>query len=282
MAMLLSVLVSSWMIRSSLAILGARPPVTTTPRMPFRSWTCHGTSQAELCDNLQSAGIIQNDSIVKSLMVETDRKHYMRNTFNENGPSAYVDAPFSIGLGQTISAPHMHARVLEDIRPHLDQHDTIKLLDVGCGSGYLTACLGRWCRTKGNHSRVFGIDIHTSLVDRTRWNIHSDDASLLDDQYVSLRVANGWNGMPSEAPFNAIHVGAAAEELPRNLAMQLCESGVLVIPIGHENARQSLYKIVRERLSNEFCLDDFRITKLLDVRYVPLVRGTTGRMNLAP
>lgn len=266
------------MFRCSSAILS--PASRSKVAMPFRSWTCHGSSQNNLCDHLMAAGIIQSD-IVKSIMTDTDRSHYMRTGWNEriDVPNAYVDAPFPIGLGQTISAPHMHAIVLEAMRPQLEGI-SMNVLDVGCGSGYLTACLGRWGRTKQPNGTVFGIDIHTSLVERTRSNIQADDETLFDT--IQLQVANGWNGIPSEAPFDAIHVGAAAEELPIQLAMQLKHSGALIVPIGPEHGRQALYKIVRENVSEEFDLEDFAITKLLDVRYVPLVRGTTGGMNMAP
>lgn len=162
----------------------------------------------------------------------------------------------------------------------------MRLLDVGCGSGYLTACLGRWCRDShyiGRTGRVFGIDIRTALVDRTRRNIKSDDASLMlydldnDDNtaspIVQLETANGWNGHPAEAPFDGIHVGAAAATFPKLLAMQLKLGGVMIVPIGPDGGTQGLYKVIRERLADQFHLEDFCITKLLDVRYVPLVQS---------
>jgi protein-L-isoaspartate(D-aspartate) O-methyltransferase len=274
--------------------------------MPFRSWTCHGRHQRELCQNLRSAGIIRSEAVYQ-VMKDTDRKLYMSSVQEvpssawhqqHDCPVYYVDAPYAIGMGQTISAPHMHAHVLEDMLPHLvksssssssssdDTSRNMRLLDVGCGSGYLTACFGRWChdaKYMGRTGRVFGIDIHSTLVDRTQRNIKSDDASLLfydaDDEdhvvspIVRLETTNGWNGLPSEAPFDGIHVGAAAASFPKVLAMQLKLGGVMIVPIGPDGGTQSLYKVVRERLADHFHLEDFFITKLLDVRYVPLVQS---------
>ena len=230
-------------------------------------------------------------------MQQVDRTNYIPN-------DPYIDAPQTIGLGQTISAPHMHAYVLEEIYPYLTQNakkttpspeDPISVLDVGCGSGYLTATLGRWLQSKkpttlvpaGSgksilfpngtplHSKVFGIDVHPPLVELTKTNISKQDKDLLDSGLVTLALKDGWKGWPAHAPFDAIHVGAAAESLPEDLAIQLKVGGVLIIPIGPDGGEQKLYKI--ERISDtgygsgRYADEDFRISVLLGVRYVPLV-----------
>jgi protein-L-isoaspartate(D-aspartate) O-methyltransferase len=182
----------------------------------------------------------------------------------------------------------MHAHALEELLPYLQQPSTstatasVKILDVGCGSGYLTACLGRLVHaTKNKESilgrpgQVFGVDIYPELVERTRGNILSSpvDCELLESKTIQLQVANGWEGLPEEAPFDAIHVGAAAESLPRALAQQLKVGGVLIVPIGPYGGAQKLYKIERvQQASNEFDESDYRVKALLGVQYVPLVK----------
>lgn len=290
-------------------------------RIMSGAWKSQGRSQRDLVDQLVKRRIIESDA-VRRVMETVDRGNYCdssdanKSGGTGTGTSCYTDGPLSIGLGQTISAPHMHAYALEEIYPTLaaqqQQQRDLKILDVGCGSGYLTACFGRWLSAKpgdndnneksilglplnnNSNSKVFGIDVHEGLVDTTRRNIRRADGDLLETGTVNLSVRDGWKGLPEHAPFDAIHVGAAAETLPRALATQLKVGGVMVIPIGSQNWNQAqvLYKIRRIGGGNNeehqntrvdrscssalFREEDFEITSLLGVRYVPLVRGEQG------
>jgi protein-L-isoaspartate(D-aspartate) O-methyltransferase len=206
----------------------------------MRAWHCHGRNQRDLVDRLAQAGIAKSEA-VKEVLRLVDRRNYVHPD-SSSTDLAYMDAPQSIGLGQTISAPHMHAHVLEEILPALQkQPEPLALLDVGCGSGYLTACFGRWLQARppreglsawsdataaapgplGKTGKVYGIDIYPHLVDLSRQNMKRDDSDLLASGMVTLEHANGWKGLPDAAPFDAIHVGAAAADFPRLLAMQL-------------------------------------------------------------
>lgn len=81
--------------------------------MTYAAWTCDGSSNTELIQHLKAAGIVKNQEVFQALAA-VDRKNYIKDIKN-----AYVDAPQSIGKGQTISAPHMHAHALEEILPRL-------------------------------------------------------------------------------------------------------------------------------------------------------------------
>ena len=249
-----------------------------SPAPIMRAWTCHGRNQLELVDRLCQANIIKTQA-VKTVLSQVDRANYVPS-------NSYMDAPQSIGLGQTISAPHMHAHVLEEMHPHLldaiqkSNRKFLKFLDVGCGSGYLTAALGRWVHDRdggpsilGVTGEVFGIDVHQHLVDLTKRNIHQCDQDLLDSGTVKVALGDGWKGLPSEAPFDVIHVGAAAEEMPVELVQQLTVGGVMIIPVGPQGDVQTLYKVERvsDNKKSTFVRDEYRITQLLGVRYVPLV-----------
>ncbi|GAX15212.1 protein-L-isoaspartate(D-aspartate) O-methyltransferase [Fistulifera solaris] len=240
----------------------------------MKAWTCHGRNQRELVDHLRQAQIIQSPA-VQHVMEQIDRAHYCPT------PAAYQDAPQPIGHGQTISAPHMHAHALEELYQALSkrrQQTTapLNVLDVGCGSGYLTACLGQWMQSSSSlgPGRVFGMDIHSFLVEQTRHNLQKHNGDLLNNDIIQLQVANGWEGWPSEAPFDAIHVGAAAETFPWTLARQLqSDGGVMIVPIAssEDNSVQHLYRVVRCSETDESG-EEFRVTQLLGVRYVPLVQ----------
>jgi protein-L-isoaspartate(D-aspartate) O-methyltransferase len=62
---------------------------------------------------------------------------------------AYIDSPQVIGYGATISAPHMHAAALKELEPFILEKPSARILDVGSGSGYLTACLSELVRADG-------------------------------------------------------------------------------------------------------------------------------------
>jgi len=262
------------------------------------AWKSQGANQRELVDQLRKKGIIRTDT-VQRIMGLVDRGNYcfLRPRFeSESQKICYADRALGIGLGQTISAPHMHAYALEEICGSLEEakknakSSNTKILDVGCGSGYLTACFGRWVSPNNEeecaNGKVFGIDVRRDLVDMTRKNIERCDGDLLEDGTIELSLRDGWKGLPEHAPFDAIHVGAAAESLPKILANQLAVGGVMIIPIGPQNSNthQVLYKIKRTKgeadatedyyaSEDSFDEEDFEVKSLLGVRYVPLVKG---------
>jgi protein-L-isoaspartate(D-aspartate) O-methyltransferase len=257
---------------------------TTNNDQGMRAWKCHGRNQKELVDRLCQASIVKTPA-VKQILELVDRNNYVPT-------NPYRDAPQTIGKGQTISAPHMHAHGLEEIVPYLVGKDHLKLLDVGSGSGYFTAALGRWIQPNNNEEgeatsssisgssvtgRVFGIDVHPYLIDLSMNNMRKADGDLLDSGVVQFSLGDGWKGLVEEAPFDAIHVGAAADGMPYQLVSQLKVGGVMIIPIGPQSQVQNLYKIERLKQSEPdgnsvYYPDDFRVTPLLGVRYVPLVR----------
>jgi len=230
-----------------------------------------------MVDKLASAGIIKHKP-VQEAMNKVDRANYAGGR-----SGAYVDSPQPIGYGQTISAPHMHAHALEELIPslltaaHDHPDDELRILDVGCGSGYLTACFGRMVDRGPNgpieplvKGKVFGIDAWSELVDFSRANMSKEDSDLFDTGTVTLQAGDGWEGLPDAAPFNAIHVGAAAATFPKNLMQQLAVGGVMVIPVGPDGGYQNLYKVEKLKHSPTFDKGNFAIKNLLGVRYVPL------------
>ncbi|KAG9406628.1 hypothetical protein AC1031_002949 [Aphanomyces cochlioides] len=215
------------------------------------AWQCSARSNQGLVNNLYQAGLIHSPNVIAAMM-QTDRGHYC--PFNP-----YDDSPQPIGYGQTISAPHMHAAALE-LGSNLRDGSTA--LDVGSGSGYLSACLARMVSPSG---KVLGIEVVPELVAQSLDNARRGDSDLIDQGTLQLKFGDGWQGAPNDAPFDFIHVGAAAPTVPQALMEQLKDGGKLVIPIGDDGAVQHLMEIVRDG-------SKYHKRSLLPVRYVPLVQ----------
>lgn len=144
-----------------------------------------------------------------------DRRHYC--------PSGYYDdAPQSIGFSATISAPHMHASAAESLLPFL--RPGARVLDVGSGSGYLTHVLANLVGCEG---RVVGVDHIRELVDLATSNMSksTEGQEMLRTGQVVFVKADGRKGWKESAPYDAIHVGAAAVEFHAPLIDQLKAPG---------------------------------------------------------
>lgn len=138
---------------------------------------------------------------------------------------AYEDTPLPIGHGQTISQPYMVAIMTELL--HL-QPDS-KVLEIGTGSGYQAAVLAHMT------PHVYTIEILDALAERATAVLHDNGYDT-----VHTRNADGYNGWPDQAPFDAIIVTCAAGHLPPPLWDQLEPGGRIVIPIGSPYSVQRL------------------------------------------
>jgi len=217
------------------------------------AYRAFGKTNEDLINQLRSFRIIESDRVEKA-MKATDRGHYSKSL-----SEAYVDSPHSIGHKATISAPHMHAQCLETLKDFLKPG--ARVLDVGCGSGYLTACFARMV---GKEGKVIGIDYIKPLVDLSTENIMKDDPSLLSSGNIELKIGDEWKGDESNAPFDCIHVGAAAESMPQALVNQLKNGGRMVIPVG--TSEQHLLEVNK---GEDGKID---VKRLMGVIYVPLVK----------
>lgn len=148
-------------------------------------------------------------------MLGVDRAHY--------APYApYQDSPQSIGYRATISAPHMHASACESLLPFLKPGS--RVLDVGSGSGYLTHVLAELVKPGGV---VVGVEHIQPLVDIGTANTRksAEGRELMEAGGIRYVKADGRLGWKEEAPYDAIHVGAAASEVHAALVEQLKAPG---------------------------------------------------------
>lgn len=210
---------------------------------------------------------LKQNGTIKSKKVAEVMETIDRGLFVPNGVLPYADSPMAIGFNATISAPHMHAACLELLEEHLKPG--MRALDVGSGTGYLTACFAMMVGPRGH---VVGVEHIPELVASSIEHIKQSAASsLLKDGSLSVHVTDGRHGWPELAPYDAIHVGAAAPEIPQALIEQLKPGGRLVIPVG--TLIQEL-KVIDKK-------DDGSITvrNELPVRYVPLTSRAAQLCN---
>src|SRR5271157_3872141 len=112
---------------------------------------------------------------------------------------AYEDHPLPIGEGQTISQPYIVAAMLE----HLALQTADRVLEIGTGSGYVTALLSLLC------AEVYSVERHAQLAASAESTLHR-----LKYRNVKIRVGDGSQGWAEYAPFDAILVSAATAEMP--------------------------------------------------------------------
>jgi protein-L-isoaspartate(D-aspartate) O-methyltransferase len=190
------------------------------------------------------------DIRVLDAMRSAPRHEFVPENFRKD---AYEDHPLPIGEGQTISQPYIVAAMLQ----HLGLRAADRVLEIGTGSGYVTALLSLLC------AEVYSVERHAQLA-------AAAEATLgrLGYRNVKIRVGDGSLGWAEHAPFDAILVSAATPEIPRALFAQLGDGGRMMLPVGPPSS-QDLQLIVKVGGQPE-------VTLLEGCRFVPLVEGTVG------
>jgi protein-L-isoaspartate(D-aspartate) O-methyltransferase len=164
--------------------------------------------------------------------------------------SAYEDHPLPIGHGQTISQPYIVAAMTE----MLDPKPGHRVLEIGTGSGYQAAVLARLV------SHVYTIEIVEPLGKQAQERL-----AALGYRNVTVRISDGYEGWPEEAPFDRIILTAAPPEVPQKLIDQLRNGGRLVAPVGA--GWQELVVIDKDAKGNVRRRTEF------PVMFVPMVPG---------
>lgn len=218
----------------------------SAPRHSGVGMTSQRTRQ-RMVERLRGLGI--RDETVLAVMNEIPRHIFVDEALASR---AYEDISLPLGFGQTISSPHMVARMTELARAGRTLN---KVLEVGTGCGYQTAVLARLAK------EVHSIERMAPLISKARR--HLRDVRVIN---ARLRYGDGMHGMPQAAPFDAILITAAATHIPEPLLTQLAIGGRMVLPMG-SGEEQRLCVIERTAQGyNERRLDA--------VKFVPLRAGT--------
>jgi protein-L-isoaspartate(D-aspartate) O-methyltransferase len=167
---------------------------------------------------------------------------------------AYEDHPLPIGEGQTISQPYIVAAMLEHLALQAGDQAAERVLEVGTGSGYVTALLSLLC------AEVYSVERHAQLAASAESTLHR-----LGYRNVKIRVGDGSQGWPEHSPFDAILVSAATAEMPPALFAQLREGGRMVVPIGPASSQE--LQLIRKAGGEP------EVEVLEGCRFVPLVEG---------
>jgi protein-L-isoaspartate(D-aspartate) O-methyltransferase len=228
--------------------------------------TQNNPKQVELIKTVIENGVEVTEK-VKSILESVDRKDFMPI---ESRP--YEDRPQKIGFNTSISAPHMHAYTLNWLEKYLVPG--VSVLDIGCGSGYLTVCLAKMI----GKGRVFGLDHIEDLINQAVESISKAHPELLNDSDIEFHMitADGRSGLALFAPFNVIHIGAATNEIPKVLLDQLAPGGILMAPVGPVSNFQRITFVEKDLSGN------LHYNYGLNVNYAPLTdRSLQCPLNLS-
>jgi protein-L-isoaspartate(D-aspartate) O-methyltransferase len=222
------------------ALLLAVPPADT-------SWK-HQRLRTQMVDEQIAARDVSAPAVLDALRA-VPRHRFVPGVSPE---LAYADRPLPIGHDQTISQPYIVARMTELVEPT----SADRVLEIGTGSGYQAAVLAEIV------DAVYTVEIIPELGRTARARLDT-----LGYDNVRVRIGDGYEGWPAHAPFDAIVVTAAPEEIPPPLIDQLAPGGRMIVPVGPTGRTQRLTLITKA--------EDGTVTRraLAPVRFVPFLRN---------
>lgn len=206
----------------------------------------HKGLRKKLIDGIREKGITDED--VLEAMMRIPRHYFLDKALED---IAYQDRAFPISAGQTISQPYTVAyqTQLLQVKPF------DKILEIGTGSGYQAIVLAEM----GAH--VFTIERQKKLFDHNK-------EFILRNAYPSVKYfyGDGFEGLPTYAPFDKILVTAAAPFIPPKLLDQLKPKGIMVLPVDEEDS-QRMVRITKQQDGS------FEEEKFANFSFVPMLKG---------
>jgi protein-L-isoaspartate(D-aspartate) O-methyltransferase len=206
------------------------------------------TKERMLRWHLRGRGI--TDPRVLAAMAEVPREEFVPGSHRSQ---AYDDGPLPIGRDQTISQPYIVALMTQELRVNSD----CEVLEIGTGSGYQTAILGKLAK------KVYTIERLSELAESARAIL--DRLEISNVEFCVGDGSCGWpvSRLPPSGYFDRIMITAALPSIPELVAGQLVDGGVIAAPIGGARAQEL---VVCEKKANRFVE-----RTICDVRFVKLV-----------
>jgi protein-L-isoaspartate(D-aspartate) O-methyltransferase len=205
----------------------------------------HKGLRKKLVDTVRSKGI--TDERVLKALEAIPRHFFLDSAFDE---LAYEDRAFPIGEGQTISQPYTVAYQSQ----LLDTKPFHKVLEIGTGSAYQAVVLAE-----------MGVQVYTIERQKKLFNENKNFAVLKKYPSIKFFYGDGYEGLPTYAPFDRILITAAAPEVPPKLIEQLKTGGSMVIPLGSGEVQQMMRitKLENDALKEEM-FDKFSFVPMLE------------------
>ena len=209
----------------------------------------HKGMRQQLVNQLRKEGIA-NETVLAAIK-EVPRHVFLDSSFVE---FAYSDQAFPIGSGQTISQPSTVAFQTE----LLAVEKGMKVLEIGTGSGYQA------CVLAAMGARVFSIERQRNLFFRTK--------EILEQLPFRLKLflGDGFEGLPTYAPFDRIIITAGAPCIPPKLIEQLKPNGIMVIPMDNTEGGQTMLRITKQP-DGSLAQEEFG-----NFKFVPMLSGTAS------
>ena len=205
----------------------------------------HKGLRKKLTAGIREKGI--SDERVLSALNDIPRHFFLDSAFDE---AAYADKAFPIGEGQTISQPYTVAyqTQLLEVKPF------DKVLEIGTGSGYQAVVLAK-----------IGAQVYTIERQKKLFELNKKFEYLKKFPNIKFFYGDGFDGLPTFAPFDKILITAAAPEVPPKLVEQLKIAGMMVLPLGSGEVQRMMRitKLANDALKEEV-FDHFSFVPMLE------------------